>query len=452
VWRVAFGFDLDTWQHELLRAILELYPEGHPRAGQLRYRQVVVSLGRQNGKTEIAAALGLIGLLRAPNQLVIGLASSREQAALIDKRTLAAIASNPSLKKRFKALTDTRGIRSLDGGQYELKAAKGAALQGLPVNLGVIDELHLLKSELWNALLNGLGGRPNGLLVGVTTAGSEESELLADLYATGRRAAEGAPELERFGFFLWEAPEARVPDNDAQLLEWLKQANPALASGRLDAENVLSDVRTQPPGDIIRYRLNRFTESTETFIPLSLWGACARPLGVEFPTGPDLRPVFAIDRTPGHDFATITENVMTTDGIVHTKVIWSRMRPTLEQLVDTCARLYRHSPSVYVMDSLGLKDLAGELKRRGLPVVTLGLGEVVNASSGFYSKTVSKRISHAGDQLLSVQLPGTIRKTKGDGFRVIAREKGMQIDAAMSTIFGVYWAERAASDSPLQVF
>jgi phage terminase large subunit-like protein len=418
----------------------------------LRYRQVVVSLGRQNGKTEIAAALGLIGLLRAPGQLVIGIASSAEQARLIYKRTLAAIASNPSLRKRFKALTDTRGIRSLDGGQYELKPAKGAALQGLPVNLGVVDELHLLKAELWNALLNGLGGRPNGLLVGVTTAGSELSELLSELYATGRRASEGDPTLERFGFFCWEAPEARVPDNDAELLEWLKQANPALASGRLDAENVLSDVRTQPPGDIIRYRLNRFTESTETFIPLSLWGASARPLGAEFPTGPDLRPVFAIDRTLVQSHATITANVMTPDGVVHTEVVWSMRRPTLEQLVDVCARLYRHSPRTFVMDSYNLKDLLGELKKRGLPTIAIGLGDTINASSGFYAKTVSKRISHAGDPLLSVQFPGTMRKAKGEGFRVIAREKGFDIDAAMATILGVYWAERSASDTPIQVW
>ena len=44
------GIELDEWQKWLLNHVLERYPEGHQLAGQLRYRRVVISLGRQNGK------------------------------------------------------------------------------------------------------------------------------------------------------------------------------------------------------------------------------------------------------------------------------------------------------------------------------------------------------------------------------------------------------------------
>lgn len=59
IWVCAFGYRLEEWQIQLIRAILEIFPEGHERAGQLRWQQAVVSLGRQNGKSEIAAALAL---------------------------------------------------------------------------------------------------------------------------------------------------------------------------------------------------------------------------------------------------------------------------------------------------------------------------------------------------------------------------------------------------------
>ena len=42
------GMQLDEWQSWLLRAILERYPADHPYyPGRLRYRQVVISMGRQ---------------------------------------------------------------------------------------------------------------------------------------------------------------------------------------------------------------------------------------------------------------------------------------------------------------------------------------------------------------------------------------------------------------------
>ena len=57
-WHESMGYCLEAWQEDLLEAITELTP-----LGGLRYRQVLVSLGRQNGKTEIAAALGLLWML-----------------------------------------------------------------------------------------------------------------------------------------------------------------------------------------------------------------------------------------------------------------------------------------------------------------------------------------------------------------------------------------------------
>lgn len=448
VWPTALGYSLDLWQRELLRAVLEVYPEGHKRAGQLRYRQVVISLARQNGKTEIAAALGLWGLLRGAHQTLIGIASNADQARLIYDRTLAVIRGNKALARRFQRMTETRGLRSHDGSVYTIKPSKSSSLQGVPVDLALVDELHLLRLILWTDLVNGTGGRPNGVVIGVTTAGSEDSEALTHLYRLGAEAIEDPGKHERFGFFCYEASEDRIPDDDATLLDLLMEANPALAEGRVDAENVIEDVRSMPPEHAIRYRLNRFIASgASTFLPTSSWASCQTSEGI--PEG--VRPVFAIDRTPDQGFASVAAAWKDDDGGIHTELVASIPRPTLESLTAVSNALMRHSPVTIAVDGYGLKDLAAELKVRGLPVRVLTQADQITAAGGFYAGVVQRRIKHKGDPLMSVQLPRTIRKSVGDAFRISRRDSSFEIDAVMATVEAVY-AANTARDQALQVY
>jgi phage terminase large subunit-like protein len=433
------NFTLDEWQRDLIRRMLEVYPDGHERAGELRYRQVVCSVGRQNGKSVILSIMGVWALLRAPGQLVIGLASSADQARIIYERTMYVIRSNPSLAKLFTKLTDTRGIRAKDGGKYEIKAAKSAAIQGLAVSTAICDELHLMPSALWSDMVNGTGGRTNGIVFGITTAGDESSDLLKDLYETGAKAVAGDPNLERFGFFEWSAPEARVPDSDDELLTYLRQANPALACGRIDEQNILSDVRAMPAADIIRYRLNKFVSSSNAYLPLDSWIACTRPLDYSWPT--NHRPVFSIDRTPDWGYATIAAAVKDDDGITHTEIVASIVKPNLQQLVDLAVKLTSHSPQAIVVDGYAMRDLANELKRRGLPVVVFTQGDVINASSWVYARVVQKKILHRGDPLMALQLSRTVRKNVGDAYRISRKDSSIEIDAVMATVSAMYASE-----------
>ena len=114
------GLELDEWQKWLLRHLLERYPDTHPDpdlAGRLRYRQAVVSLGSQNGKSLLAAILGLYGLLvhQPSGAQVLSLASSSDQARIIYSRVLFVIQNNKFLSKRFKKATEMRGIVTADG-------------------------------------------------------------------------------------------------------------------------------------------------------------------------------------------------------------------------------------------------------------------------------------------------------------------------------------------------
>lgn len=441
-WSVATpGFKFDDWQIELMRRVTELLP-----SGELRWRSCLISMGRQNGKSEIVGALSIWALLRQPGAYSVGVASTAEQARIVFDRVYRVIAANPELERRMSKLTETRGIKTLDGSRYEIKASNANTLQGIPVSVGIVDEVHLVDAKVWDALASGTGSRVDTLLVGITTAGDENSELLTRLYANADKAIAG--DLPRFGAWIWEASEAIVPDDDDKLIALLMEANPALQSGRIDPKLLLDDVRALPTDEIIRYRLNRFIQSgTKTFIPAELWQKCERPFGAALPQG---KFVFAVDRTPDWEHASVAVAVKV-DDVIYTELVASINKPSLEQLIFIFGQLMSHSPRAIIVDGYTLRDLYKELKIRGYPAETATLADVVNASSMFYARLARKTLQHGGDPLLSIQIPRTVRKMVGEGFRVSRRDSAVEIDAVMATLMATFGAD-TLREQPLQVF
>lgn len=429
-WKTARGYQLEAWQEDLLCHITELRPDG-----RLRWRQFLVSMGRQNGKTEIAAALGLLFLLWKTAPYVIGIASNAVQARLVYDRAMQIIRGNAALSARFERLTETRGIATTTGGKYEIKAAKTAALQGLPIDLGVADEVHLLKPVLWTDLVNGMGGRPDSMVVGITTAGDDNSELLKHLYAL---AAAGD-----IGHAIWEAEEARIPEDDEALARYLAQASPAIASGRTDVATIISEVRTMPPGEAIRYKLNRFTAAQDVLIPLADWTALAG----EF-TPPRSGAVFTVERSPGWEHASVVASWKREDGTFATQVVASVAQPNVEKLADICVSLAKHSPRVFAVDGYSLKGLGDNLKSRGLNVRVCSQQDAISASGWLYSTIKRRRLTHAADPLLTAQIPRAVRKNIGDSWRITRPAGAAEIDALLATALGVYLAEVTPDHGP----
>lgn len=451
------GIELDRWQAWLIDRVLERYPDDYPdptKAGRLRYRQVVISLPRQNGKSVIGAILALYGILmHEPGPAVVSVASTADQARIVYNRVLFVIQSNTKLSRRFSKMTETRGIVTKDGaGTYQAKASKGDALQGIPVSLAIPDELHITKPAIWQSLVNGLLTRKDGLIVGITTAGDEDSELLKQLYATGAKAVKEAADnverrqLDRFGFFVWQAPEASVPEDDDALAEALLASNPALFEGRVDLANVISDVRATPDQDVIRYRFNLFVASQAAFIPVERW---QRNKVEQWPAAP-VRPTFSIDRSPDWGYATITAAVKVED-VTYTEVVASIVRPSIEQLAAICEQLMSWNPNTFVLDGYSLRDLGSELKLRGMPVHVATQSDMMTASSLTYAKIMQGKLKHTGDELLVRQIGRTVRKNVGDGFRISRAASSVEIDAVISMALGVFAAE-TQREVPLQIW
>lgn len=432
------GLTLDEWQEWLLRHLLERYPDGHPNAGQLRYRQVVVSMGRQNGKSLLAAIIGVYGMLmhQRSGASVISLASSIDQARIIYNRVLFVIQSNPFLSKRFKKASESRGIVTADGtGRYDVKPAKEGALQGIPISLCLFDELHLAKKGMWSAAVLGTAQREDGIVIGITTAGDQNSETLLDLYKTGQSAASGDRELERFGFFCWEAPQhAKVDDPDA-----LKAANPSISAGRLPLENVLSDLKTIPEHEARRYRLNQFiTGTASSWIPSDTFRKAGDKLSI-----PQEGGVFAVDISKNWEHATIAfANQVGEEH--HTELVRTFVQPNETQLFNALVELHhRYAPRAIALDDRGLTNLGKRLKMAGFPVWQLWTKEISAACSVVYSMFANGQAKHNNDPLLIVQAPRGIAKYSGESWFISRKESLGEIDALMATVMALYVCSRA---------
>ena len=432
----APAFALDEWQKWLLREVLATDADGN-----LRYRQVVISMGRQNGKSTLAAALTLFGLLmHEPAPAVAGVASNVDQAHIVYRKTLRLIEGNPALSKRFKRATETRGLHTADGlGSYKVYPSKASSIQGVTASLAVADELHVMNADVWDALVIGTGQRRNGLLVGITTAGDENSELLKRLYQRGKEDA-----VPGFGFYCWEAPTAaELTDETA-----LRAANPALASGRMDMSQVLSEVVLLPEVDARRYRLNQWVPEGEPWVPPSAWSQLDRMS----PDEPRTTVYLSVDRTPDWSAATVCASWRTEDNRIATDVVASMVDVSLEKLLNLILRIVRaNSVHSVWLDRYALQDLASLLEQRGVRTRVLSLPDITAASSTAFNKVTTKQVIHPHHELTSFQVPRGTRKNVGEAWRIARANSAVQIDALMATVLGVY-AVDVNADAPAQVF
>jgi phage terminase large subunit-like protein len=422
---------LTDWQKWLIRHVLERYPAGHPLEGRLRYKQVCISMPRKNGKSLIGALFALYGmLLHEPAPEVISVAASVDQAKIVYRRLLHQVNNSELLKTLFSRSTEHRGLWTADGtGVYKVIAAKASTAQGLHPSLVVFDELHVANEDMWTAMALGSATRPDGTIIGITTAGDDTSDLLKNLYDRGAKAIDGEENLERFGFFCWEAPAGcEINDEIA-----VRRANPQLASGILDWSAVKNELATMPEVEARRYRLNQFVSSMNAWLPVGTWQT--------LPHGKVINPkVFAIDRTPGWDYASIVAAEEQENGIIATELVASFNKTNVDELLAACVKLQKYG-QVFVMDNYVLSDLAAALKQRGFRVQTTSNKDLINASNNAYSRIMLKKLAHPRDEIVSLQMQRAVRKNIGESWKITRKDSGTDIDAAIATVLAIWYVE-----------
>ncbi len=270
-------FNLRPWQRRIVRQIFK-----KRRDGLRQYRTCLLMLPRKNGKTELAAAIALYGLLGdgETGAEVYSAAADRDQAGLVFGVAAQMLRNDPALDADCYIVESKKRIdHQTSGSFYRAISAEAYSKHGFNASMVIYDELHAAPDRrLYDVLSTSMGARSQPLLLVISTAGYDRHSILWELYAHAKKVEEHPAIDPTFLPILYEAP----PDADWTKKRVWKKANPALGDFRSLEEMETLAARAQAipaqENNFRRLYLNQWTEQASRWLPMTSWDACQVPI------------------------------------------------------------------------------------------------------------------------------------------------------------------------------
>ena len=170
-------FTLQPWQRDPLREFYGTLDTDAGRTFRL-FQYLYLEIPKKNGKTELAAALGLYHLVGdgEKNPQVYVCAADKDNASICFNAMLSMIEQLPWLKKRVDPIESRKEIRLKDGtGFIKVLSAEAYSKHGYNASCVIFDELHAQPNrKLWDVMTFGAGSaRLQPVWIVLTTAGDD---------------------------------------------------------------------------------------------------------------------------------------------------------------------------------------------------------------------------------------------------------------------------------------
>ena len=416
---------LTDWQSGLLGSLYERRDDG-----LLRYRRSLIGLARKNGKSLIGSVCALYGLIEGePGAEVYSAAGDRMQARIVFNEAKWQISQSPALSGICKVYRDVVEVPST-GAIYRVLSADAKLQQGLNPSTVIFDEVHVQPNQdLWDALSLGMGARKDPHIIGITTAGYDPDSLCGRLYNYGKRVISGDQVDERFGFFWWEAPEGcAVSDRDA----WAA-ANPNLAEGLLDIEDMEVSMNQTAEVAYRRYRLNQWVRTDgESWLPAGAWELCRSDMELK----PDLPTFVGVDMALKHDSIAVVIAQPQDGRVVVRAKIWhpdanAMDVSAVEQHIRDINREFNVVENAY--DPAFFQRSAEVLSENHVMVeFPQSAARMIPACGNLYELIVNQVIAHDGDPMFADQLLSAAQRQTESGWRLSKGKSKRKIDAAIA--------------------
>lgn len=268
-------FALLPWQEHIVRALFgTLRPDG-----LRQYRTALISVPRKQGKSTLAAGMGLYLTFsdRERGCEVYSAAADRDQAAIVFNTARDMVLASPDLRSRahiFRRVIEVPKWNAI----YRVLSADVKTKHGLNAHGVVFDELHAQPNrDLWDVLTTATGARLQPLVLAITTAGYDRQSICYEIYDYAKKVLSGVIDDPSFFAYIAEAGEQA----DWQDPETWRGANPSL--GTTVSEEYLAQeagrAREMPAyqNTFRRLHLNQWTQQATRWIDINVWNDNAGP-------------------------------------------------------------------------------------------------------------------------------------------------------------------------------
>ena len=172
-------FRLQQWQRDPLREFYgTLDVDGETGEVYRHYQYLYEEIPKKNGKTEVAAGLGLYHLVGdgESNPQVYICAADKENASICYNAMCNMVDARPWLKRRVKQVPSKKEIQLMDGtGFVKVLSSEAYSKHGYNASCVIFDELHAQPNrDLWDVMTFGAGSaRRQPVWIVLTTAGDD---------------------------------------------------------------------------------------------------------------------------------------------------------------------------------------------------------------------------------------------------------------------------------------
>jgi len=440
VWFAAnvLNMPLDPWQQWLVIHLGELLEDGRPR-----FRQALVLVARQNGKTHLCVVLSLFWLFVEKWPVVFGTSTNLEQAAEPWDKCVELCQEIPGLAQQMAA-DRSHGVRRANGQQtlttahrtrYKIGAVSPRGGRGKSIDRIIGDELREHRTWVgYHAAYNAMNARPYGQAIYISNQGGAEAVVLISL-----RKSALAGDDDRIGIFEWSAPDGSHPMDTAA---WAA-ANPNLGR-RLDHDTLRSAAqRVAKPGadpdELAGFLTEMLCMSVPTMnqaIDLNAWAGQSEPA----PLNSESRFAACVDVSLDGGHVTLAAAQLQPDGRVRVEVVaaWDSVP---EARVGVATWVKRNKPRLFGwFPGGGAASMNADLKDRtkdgvagwpprGVKVEAI-TAETTAVCMGFAQLVRDGGTVHSGQDLLDEHARNAGRRARGDaGWVFDRREEGGRIDA-----------------------
>jgi hypothetical protein len=411
---------LRGWQaHALMRAL------EHDADGQLLWRTVIVTVGRQSGKSVLSRALCMWrlhhGEMLGGEQTILHVANRRQTAVEVF-RPAGLWAQEKYGRQAVRWGNNNTQIELPSGDRWIVQAANDNAGVGYSISMAFVDEAWRVERDtIDDAIMPTMAERDNPQLWLVSTAGDSRSDLMA---AYRQQALDQLDNPSDTLLLEWSAPPGADLENPATWMWGSPEWNPRRQAF------LRSQLEKIEPDAFRRQYLNQWTILANHWLPERNWTACLAE--GDLPTG--MWHVAVESDFDGSSHA-VAIAALDGDGLVHVRVT---AHGTLRDVDERLAALRASHPTMHVLVTPGYVD---RLRSRADGIV--GQREAVTATQVLMDLFNRRLIRHDGSRLLQEQLFGTTIAKRQHGWVMTAPRGSGGVHAARAAMFAVWDASKA---------